>query len=85
MELLPEAQDSRAEDWYRTTLPEAAAKALRRGGGEVTSVASGGQFILSGLFWHAVLRGSAQGGVYLLQSVRDAARRGSLREFLTQI
>ena len=85
MEPLAGAQESRAEDWYSARLPAAAAAALRRGGGDLAAGAGEEQFVLSGLFWRALLRASAQGGVYLLQSVREAARRGCLREFLNGI
>jgi biotin carboxylase len=85
VELLPEAQNSPAEDWYRMGLPRAAEVALRRGGGELVAGPIENQFVLSGLFWHAILRGSAQAGAYLLQSVREAAHKRSLQEFLTGI
>lgn len=85
VEPLAGAQESRAEDWYSARLPAAAAAALRRGGGDLAAGAGEEQFVLSGLFWRALLRASAQGGVYLLQSVREGARRGCLREFLNGI
>ena len=85
MEPLAGAQESRAEDWYSARLPAAAAAALRRGGGDLAAGAGEEQFVLSGLFWRALLRASVQGGVYLLQSVREGARRGCLREFLNGI
>ena len=82
VEPLPETRACGAEDWYGMTLPDAAHDALRRGGGTLAEQAGGDSLVLSGLFWRAVVRGSAQGGAYLLQSVREAARRSSLREFL---
>jgi biotin carboxylase len=82
VEQLPETRACGAEDWYGMTLPEAAQYALRRGGGTLAEPAGGDSLVLSALFWRAVVRGSAQGGAYLLQSVREAARRSSLGEFL---
>jgi biotin carboxylase len=83
VEPLTDAREDHVEDWYGMTLRESAALALRRGGGSPAERTGSDSFILSGLFWRAVLRGSAQGGAYLLESVREAARRGSLRELLT--
>ena len=78
---LPGFADSLSRDWYGATLREAVDAALRRGGGVLAAEAEG-RFALSGLFWRAVLRGSAQAGAWLLQSVRETARRGTLAEFL---
>ena len=83
VEPLQDALASRAEDWYGTTLAESAALALHRGGGVLAERTSEGTLIISGLFWRAVLRGGAQGGAYLLESVREAARRRTLPELLT--
>jgi biotin carboxylase len=83
VEELPGLEESRVKDWYSMTLGDAASAALRRGGGDLQPLDRGGKFVLSGLFWRALIRASTQGGAYLLQSVREAARRGSLRDFLT--
>jgi hypothetical protein len=42
-------------------------------------------FCLWGLFWRAVTRGGIQGARYAADSVRDAASRGALRDFLKEI
>jgi biotin carboxylase len=85
VEPLPGLEESRARDWYSMTLRDAAAAALRRGGGSLEPPDAAERFVLSGLFWRALIRASTQGAEYLLQSVREAARRGSLREFLTAV
>jgi hypothetical protein len=85
VEIAPETRAGDQEDWYGMTLRQAATLALRRSGGELLESTRGTGFVLSGLFWRAILRGSAQGGSYILQSVREAARRRCLREFLAGI
>jgi hypothetical protein len=69
-------------DWHGTPFTEAVRLALHHGGAVMHGGTPGGRFVLSGLFWRAMVRGSAQGGVYLLDSVRQAAGRGRLMEFL---
>jgi len=58
------------------------ASALQENGVLVDGAAPPGSFVLGGLFWKAILRGSAQGGRYLLESARKASRAGILDRFL---
>lgn len=75
-----ESRDTR--DWHGRPFLEAARLALLHGGGEMNAGTPGGRFVLSGLFWRAILRGSVQGGTYLLDTVRHAAGQGRLSDFL---
>ena len=75
-----DSQETR--DWHGWPLTAAARLALLHGGGKMEAGIPGGNFVLSGLFWRAIVRGSAQGGTYLLDSVRSAAGQGRLSEFL---
>ena len=81
---LRELETSPALDWYGTTLSQAARAALRIGNGTLVA-ASGGGPALGSLFWRALVRGGAQGGVYLLDSVRLAARSATLPEVLARL
>lgn len=77
--------DSRTErDWHGLAFPDAVRLACRRGGAEIltAAAAAGKPFVLGRGFWHAVARGSHQAGVYALDSVREAARRGTAPAFL---
>ncbi|MGA2975767.1 MAG: ATP-grasp domain-containing protein [Spirochaetia bacterium] len=69
-------------DWYGSSLDAAVKMACRDGRGTVLSGGEDGRFALCGLFWRAMVRASAQGGTYVLDSVREAARRGKLKELL---
>jgi hypothetical protein len=71
-----------ARDWHGAHFEEAARRALAWGGGHFASKA--GEPTLCGLFWRAVIRGSAQGAAYVLESARWAARQGRLAEFLAK-
>jgi len=85
MEPLPGFERSEARDWHGMRLAEAVRIALLHGDGAMRTGRSSRPFVLSGLFWRAMLRGSAQGGVYLLDSVRHAASQGRLMEFLAEL
>ena len=71
-----------ARDWHGLLLGDAVASALQENGVLVDGAAPPGSFVLGGLFWKAILRGSAQGGRYLLESARKASRAGILDRFL---
>jgi biotin carboxylase len=71
-----------SRDWYGCSLVEAARRACRDGHGTLQALPGREPFSLAGLFWRAVSRAGSQGGVYLLDSVREAARQGRLEEFL---
>ena len=74
-----------AEDWHGTSLGAAIRQVRERTGALVSGDPPHANFVLSGLFWRALLRGSAQGGIYLVESVRLAAERGTLRELLASL
>jgi len=76
---LASAGTSAITDWYGRTAESAARAALRLGRGRIEE---GGGFALGRIFWRAIVRAGAQGGVYVLDSVREAARRGALKELL---
>ena len=69
-------------DWHGTPLAEAVRLALLHGDGSMDTGRSDAPLVLSGLFWKAMMRGSVQGGVYLLDSARSAASQGRLMHFL---
>ena len=87
--LLPGFPGLSCRDWHGL-LPAEAVKLALDGAGILVDgktkprSAMGAQesFMVCRLFWKAVLRGSAQGGRYLLDSVREASRRGTLERFL---
>ena len=69
-------------DWYGTSFDDAARAALAAGGGTLVESDTRPDFVLGWPFWRALRRGSSQGALYLLDCVREAARKGSLEEFL---
>jgi biotin carboxylase len=71
-------------DWHGIEFPESVRIACERGRGTLTSDGRTSGFCISGMFWRFLVRGGHQGAVYLLDSVREAARRGSLGEFLAE-
>ena len=89
---LPGFARLQAEDWHGLLLADAVRQALLRGGGIIaepgtelgTQPGAAAPFMLSGLFWRAMLRGSVQGGVFLLDSIRAAAALGRLPELLAE-
>jgi hypothetical protein len=74
-----DVETATSRDWYGTRLRDAADAALEIGNGSPVGESGSG---LGRIFWHALRRGGAQAGVYLLQSVRAAAAAGTLGEFL---
>jgi biotin carboxylase len=72
----------REKDWHGVEFAESARLACARAGGSILPVGGKDDFQISGLFWKAFVRGGHQGGVYVLDSIRAAARRGALKEFL---
>jgi biotin carboxylase len=71
-------------DWHGTGFAESVRLACERGRGSLLPGGRGEGFRLCGLFWRALVRGGHQGAVYVLDSVRESARRGKLEEFLTR-
>jgi len=82
VEPLPAIERYPLRDWHGTGLADAARLALLHGDGAMDTGRSGTATVLSGLFWRALMRGSVQGGVYLLDSARRAASQGRLMQFL---
>ncbi|HEY9592883.1 MAG TPA: ATP-grasp domain-containing protein [Spirochaetia bacterium] len=79
---LPSAS-AQTTDWYGGSLDAAARSALHRGNGRLDG--GDGGFALGRLFWRAITRAGTQGGVYVLDSVREAARRGRLKELIAAL
>ncbi|HVO38887.1 MAG TPA: ATP-grasp domain-containing protein [Spirochaetia bacterium] len=80
VEVLPGFEKAPLRDWHGLLLRHALSSALDARG-ELRTRAHAG-FCLGSLFWRALLRGSAQGGRYLLDSVHAAGRAGTLAGFL---
>ena len=82
VEPLP-GRGSAGTDWYGASFEDASRAALAIGMGTIAVPArQEARFVLGSVFWRALRRGSAQGAIYLLDCVREAARKGSLEEFL---
>jgi biotin carboxylase len=78
---LPGAKQASTKDWYGIGFMEAAQRACSEAGGVLMdSSQSMNGFAAAGLFWRAVLVGSIQGGMYALDSVREAVRSGRIAE-----
>jgi hypothetical protein len=71
-----------AWDWHELRLAAAVDTAVKNTSASIVRNPPAAGFTLSGLFWRAMLRGSVQGGAYLIDSVRLAAERGNVQEFL---
>lgn len=69
-------------DWHGLTPAEALRAALDGTARLVDGPSPGGGLVLGRAFWKAMMRGSAQGGRYLLDSVREAIRTRTLDGFL---
>ncbi len=78
---IPGAEELSCRDWHGLSVEEALRIALD-GMGCLVDGSNEGGFVLCGLFWRALLRGSAQGARYLLESVQEASRSGALGRFL---
>ena len=83
--VLPGFERVTARDWHGLLFPTAVREALDGTGVLTRHPAEQGPFVLGGLFWRALLRGSAQGGRYLLESVREARRAGAVVELLRSL
>jgi biotin carboxylase len=78
-------EDLPIRDWHGLPPQEAVRIALDGTARLVDDPDSEGGLVLAGVFWKAVMRGSGQGGRYLLESVREAIRSRSLDRFLAQL
>jgi biotin carboxylase len=79
------AEDPAFVDWYGGSLSLAVQRALQLGNGSLEDAPHSGVPAVGSIFWRAVLRGGTQGGVYLLDSVRIAARQGTVKELLASL
>lgn len=82
---LPGMARAELRDWHGMPLQEAVRLALLHGNGAMDAGRADTPVVLSGLFWKAMMRGSVQGGVYLLDSARSAASQGRLMHFLAEL
>jgi biotin carboxylase len=95
IEAVPGWARCRSRDWHGIEFADSVRLACARGSGSILpegrtptgsgTPSEGGRdvFRLCSIFWKAVVRGGHQGGVYVLDSIRAAARRGTLKEFLS--
>ncbi len=72
----------RVKDWHGIEFADSVRLACARGGGSIRPGGAAHDFHVCGMFWKAFVRGGHQGGVYVLDSIRAAARIGALKEFL---
>jgi hypothetical protein len=82
IEALPGWEDVHDKDWHGMAFSESVRLACERGAGVLVPPARGDGFRLNGLFWRALAKGGHQGAVYIMDSVRESARTGTLAEFL---
>jgi len=75
-------EEGEAEDWHGARYTDAVRQALHLGGAVLKAPGAEAPFLISGIFWRAMVRGSTQGGLYVLDSVRQAAARGRIQELL---
>jgi biotin carboxylase len=84
--LIPSVDGEQGRDWHGLPLVEA----IRRIGELCravfqTDMGRGDVFVLGSVFWRAILRGGVQGAVYLLDSIREASKRGEAAGMLGRI
>lgn len=82
---LPSLALETCEDWHGMDLREVVDRSLRACTMRWETGPLAGGLALGRLFWQALLRGSAQGALYLADSLREAARQGGLAEYLRRI
>jgi hypothetical protein len=83
IEEMPEWNQVDARDWHGIGFAQSVRLACVQGGGSLVPAGRGSGFRLSGIFWRSLVRGGHQGAVYVLDSAREAARRGLLKKFLS--
>lgn len=79
---LPSLDSETCVDWHGLQIQEAAARGLAALGAQWAGAAPADGVVLGRVFWNALLRGSLQGALYLADSLRAAAERGRLAEYL---
>jgi hypothetical protein len=79
---LPAIQQEPCRDWHGLSLAEAVRKVERECGIRLAAHPGRDAILLGRVFWRAMVRGSVQGGMYLIDSARRAAERGTLHQYL---
>jgi hypothetical protein len=79
---LPAIQREPCRDWHGLSLAEALRKVERECGIGLAARPGRDAILLGRVFWRAMVRGSVQGGMYLIDSARQAAERGTLHQYL---
>lgn len=79
---LPGFENLSLGDWHGLMPAEAVSAALDGTARLVDRASADGGLVLGRLFWKAMVRGSVQGGRYLLDSIREAIRTCTLDRFL---
>ncbi len=69
-------------DWHGLPFAESARLACRRGNARLAGRDAPGRGQVGSRFWNALAQGGHQAAVYVLDSVREAARRGTLERYL---
>jgi biotin carboxylase len=82
VEALDGAEGEESLDWHGARFADVARQALARGRAALLPHGAPAPFAVSGAFWRALARGSTQGALYLLDSVRRAAEEHRLEGFL---
>jgi len=72
---LPELNREQEKDWHGMSIGEALQNVLRVTGVELVAGRSPGKFALGRLFWKAFLQGGAQGGIYIIDTVREKIKQ----------
>jgi hypothetical protein len=68
----PEIDAEASRDWHGASLREALAAVCRHTGAEAVAAPVDGALCLGAAFWRGVLKGGAQAGVYLIDTLRGA-------------
>jgi biotin carboxylase len=80
--VLPGWERCAARDWHGASFPDSVRLACERGNARLVPDEGPGGFELGRLFWQALARGGHQAAVYVLDSVHEAAHRGTLGQYL---
>jgi len=78
----PEAEQCGVADWHGWPLGESVRLACQRGNAVLVRATDAPSFALGRLFWRSIVRGGHQAGVYVLDSLREAQRTGTLAAWL---
>jgi hypothetical protein len=80
--VLPGWEECTALDWHGASFADSTRLACERGNARIVGDGGPEGFKLGRVFWQALARGGHQAAVYVLDSVREAARRGTLATYL---